>query len=299
MRYFSSAIRGPKAERARLTVAAASSTTSSGTTGKAGPDKKKIRWSEAWQEASVLIWSRRGRLGLGLALMFVNRLSGLVLPGTTKLLIDDVFGRGRHELLMPDRARGRRGDARAGGHLVRPVTGARRGGAAGHHRDAAGGPRAHHAPAGPLLRHDAERRAHLARDVGCGWHPQPRRDRTRAAHRQRGDCGLCAGRALLSELEADARHARRARVLRRRDGLCVQAAAADLPRAGEDQRRGHRPALAGPGRDPRRQGLHRREARADRLRRGCASPAAERHLVDDRRLRPRPPCRPSSSASSA
>ncbi len=101
MRYFSSAIRGPKAERARLTVAAASSTTSSGTTGKAGPDKKKIRWSEAWQEASVLIWSRRGRLGLGLALMFVNRLSGLVLPGTTKLLIDDVFGRGRHELLTP------------------------------------------------------------------------------------------------------------------------------------------------------------------------------------------------------
>lgn len=31
--------------------------------------------------------------------MFVNRLAGIVVPGTTKYLIDDVIGRGRHELL--------------------------------------------------------------------------------------------------------------------------------------------------------------------------------------------------------
>ncbi len=64
-------------------------------------EKRRIRWSEAWQEATLLIWTRRGRLSLGLVLMFVNRLSGLVLPGSSKLLIDDVFGKGRHELLMP------------------------------------------------------------------------------------------------------------------------------------------------------------------------------------------------------
>src|SRR6187431_2928100 len=34
--------------------------------------KKKIRWSEAWQEASVLVWARRGRLALGLVVMLIN-----------------------------------------------------------------------------------------------------------------------------------------------------------------------------------------------------------------------------------
>jgi subfamily B ATP-binding cassette protein MsbA len=57
--------------------------------------------SAAWQEAKALIWARRGRLGLGIALMLVNRVSGLVLPATSKYLIDDVVGKGRADLLMP------------------------------------------------------------------------------------------------------------------------------------------------------------------------------------------------------
>jgi ABC-type multidrug transport system fused ATPase/permease subunit len=65
------------------------------------PEKKPVRWSEAWQEASGLIWARRGRLALGLGLMVINRLSGLVLPGSSKLLIDEVIGKSRHELLAP------------------------------------------------------------------------------------------------------------------------------------------------------------------------------------------------------
>ena len=64
-------------------------------------NKKKKLTSAAWQEAKRLIWARRGRLGLGLALMLVNRLSGLVLPATSKYLIDDVIGKGRADLLMP------------------------------------------------------------------------------------------------------------------------------------------------------------------------------------------------------
>ena len=63
--------------------------------------KKKKMTSAAWQEAKRLIWARRGRLALGLALMLVNRLSGLVLPATSKYLIDDVIGKGRADLLMP------------------------------------------------------------------------------------------------------------------------------------------------------------------------------------------------------
>ncbi len=51
------------------------------------------------------IWSlvkpRRGILALGLGLMLVNRLSGLVLPASTKFLIDDVIGKRRAEILGP------------------------------------------------------------------------------------------------------------------------------------------------------------------------------------------------------
>ncbi|HEX7706045.1 MAG TPA: ABC transporter ATP-binding protein [Thermoanaerobaculia bacterium] len=54
---------------------------------------------ETWIEAKNLIWARRGRLMMGLALMIVSRIAGLVLPATSKFLIDDVIGEGRHELL--------------------------------------------------------------------------------------------------------------------------------------------------------------------------------------------------------
>jgi ABC-type multidrug transport system fused ATPase/permease subunit len=63
--------------------------------------KKKITAQAAWREARALIAARKGRLALGLALMLVNRVVGLVLPATSKFLIDDVIGRGRADLLMP------------------------------------------------------------------------------------------------------------------------------------------------------------------------------------------------------
>jgi ABC-type multidrug transport system fused ATPase/permease subunit len=63
--------------------------------------KKKVDYSNAWQEARVLIVARRGRLALGLALMLVNRVAGMVLPATSKYLIDDVIGRRQADLLVP------------------------------------------------------------------------------------------------------------------------------------------------------------------------------------------------------
>src|SRR5258705_5359989 len=62
-------------------------------------DKKRLQLSDAWREARELVWSHRRRLGIGMALMFVNRLSGLVLPATSKFLIDEVIGKHRRELL--------------------------------------------------------------------------------------------------------------------------------------------------------------------------------------------------------
>jgi ABC-type multidrug transport system fused ATPase/permease subunit len=63
--------------------------------------KKKLQAAAVWREARELVWARRGRIALGLALMLVNRLAGLVLPASSKYLIDDVAVRGRAELLVP------------------------------------------------------------------------------------------------------------------------------------------------------------------------------------------------------
>jgi ABC-type multidrug transport system fused ATPase/permease subunit len=65
------------------------------------PPKKKVNYSNAWQEARALIAARSGRLALGLVLMLINRVAGLVLPATSKYLIDDVIGKRHAELLVP------------------------------------------------------------------------------------------------------------------------------------------------------------------------------------------------------
>src|SRR6266404_3010897 len=65
--------------------------------------KKSARetWRAAWPEVWALMKPRRGLLALGLLLMVVNRVSGLVLPASTKFLIDDVIGKRNTQLLLP------------------------------------------------------------------------------------------------------------------------------------------------------------------------------------------------------
>ncbi|MDQ6799810.1 MAG: ABC transporter ATP-binding protein/permease [Acidobacteriota bacterium] len=60
-------------------------------------DRQRMRLllGDAWD----LIWRSRGRLLLGIPLLLINRLTNIVLPGITKFLIDDVFVKGRHDLL--------------------------------------------------------------------------------------------------------------------------------------------------------------------------------------------------------
>ena len=63
------------------------------------PKKKKIRWSSAWSDARELVWAHRYRLAVGAVLMIVNQSMGLVLPASTKYLIDVVIVKGRTDLL--------------------------------------------------------------------------------------------------------------------------------------------------------------------------------------------------------
>ena len=60
--------------------------------------KRKIT-AGALEEARHLVWAHRKRLALGLSLMVVNRLAGLVLPTTSKYLMDDVVAKQHWELL--------------------------------------------------------------------------------------------------------------------------------------------------------------------------------------------------------
>ena len=63
--------------------------------------KKKVNYQRAWSEARELVWLHRRSLMAGIALMLVNRISGLVLPASSKYLIDDVLGKNRGDLLLP------------------------------------------------------------------------------------------------------------------------------------------------------------------------------------------------------
>ena len=69
-----------------------------------GPSPKPPR-SQRLRALLPEVWSlmrpRRGVLALALVLMAVNRVAGLVLPGSTKLLVDDVIGARRVDLLLP------------------------------------------------------------------------------------------------------------------------------------------------------------------------------------------------------
>ena len=61
--------------------------------------KKKVQWSSAWADARELVWAHHKRLLLGAVLMLINQAMGLVLPASTKYLIDVVIVKGRTDLL--------------------------------------------------------------------------------------------------------------------------------------------------------------------------------------------------------
>ena len=61
--------------------------------------QKKITGASLKSAFQDIIWPRRKLIGLGLVLIMFNRMAGLVLPASTKFLIDDVIGGGDMDML--------------------------------------------------------------------------------------------------------------------------------------------------------------------------------------------------------
>ena len=62
--------------------------------------KPKVTGASLRNAFHEIIWPRRKLIGVGIFLILANRLSGLVLPASSKYLIDDVIGQGRVDLLF-------------------------------------------------------------------------------------------------------------------------------------------------------------------------------------------------------
>jgi len=61
------------------------------------PDSRRV----IWRGAHDIVWERRYHLALGLVLMVVGRLAGMVLPATSKYLVDEAIGEARIDFLLP------------------------------------------------------------------------------------------------------------------------------------------------------------------------------------------------------
>ena len=67
----------------------------------AGKPFSKERAKSLAAEVWALVKPRRRAMALGLVLIAISRASSMVLPASTKFLIDDVIGQGREDLLIP------------------------------------------------------------------------------------------------------------------------------------------------------------------------------------------------------
>ena len=66
----------------------------------ADKSKNKVNYKRAWAESRELVWRHRRSLTIGLILMIINRLSGLVLPASSKYVIDEVLAKHRADMLL-------------------------------------------------------------------------------------------------------------------------------------------------------------------------------------------------------
>src|SRR4051812_32095703 len=65
------------------------------------PAKPKVSWRAAMPEIWALMAPRKGLLVVGFLLMVINRVAGLVLPYSTRYVIDNVVIHKQADLLLP------------------------------------------------------------------------------------------------------------------------------------------------------------------------------------------------------
>ena len=65
------------------------------------PKKPKVDPKRAWAEARLLLAEHKTSLTIGMILMLISRVAGLVLPWTSKFLIDTIIGKHRPDLILP------------------------------------------------------------------------------------------------------------------------------------------------------------------------------------------------------
>src|SRR6185295_9711381 len=63
-------------------------------------DRKPLQPSHIYRDLRELLWPRRGLFAFGLMLILTNRAAGLVLPWSTKILIDDVVAKKQLDKLL-------------------------------------------------------------------------------------------------------------------------------------------------------------------------------------------------------
>ena len=85
----------------RLSPYCTTISTCAGPTTKTDRLRRSLQASHIYRDLRDLIWPRRRLFLWGLFLVFINRAAGLVLPGSTKFLIDDVVQKHREDLLVP------------------------------------------------------------------------------------------------------------------------------------------------------------------------------------------------------
>ena len=211
---------------------------------------------------------------------------GLVLPLSSKYLIDEVLDQAALRAAGPDCAR----RAACHGHSgavtsFALVADSRRRRAARDHRHAQARAGAHHAPARALFRFDANRRAGVAHHERCGRPPQSRRHRPGAARRRHLHGGASVS-AFCSTSTGGSRSSpsscwplfgggmayafKTLRPLFRERGKINAEVTGRLTEVAR--------------RHSRRQELHGGKARRDRLCSGRPSPVPQHRQVDDRRV---------------
>ncbi len=164
------------------------------------PKPKPAMTAQRLRNVLPAVWElmrpRRGLLALGFVLMVINRVSGLVLPYSTKFLIDSVIAKHHVELLRRLVSVVLVATYHSGNHVVRADPIVIEGGPASDRGTSPESAGPHFASAGRVLRFQQDWHPGLAHHDRCGRSAEPAGHRTGRSGRRAAHFRHCDGRAL-------------------------------------------------------------------------------------------------------